>query len=134
MATFIIPEKICKKCGGNKWYEKPYKYTYKNKEEFKITYVCYVCILKSQNQYHKNHPGSDKKYHSSIKGKETLKKAKRTQIAKLTDYYMKNQIIQAIWQMGISIKARDVTQEQIEMRRQSLLAFRELKQLKNGTY
>ena len=133
MATIIIPEKICKACGGTKWVEFKYIYHYNYKNIPKLGYRCSNCSNNRVKKYLKEHPEYIKKYHSSEKGKEVLKRAKRTQIAHLTDYYIKQHIYSSLYNQGYSMTWGDLSQDQIDIVRKSILVQRELKSLRNGT-
>ena len=112
MPTVIIPDKICSHCGDTKWYINP-----KTGQK-----TCYKYILES-----------NKRYHTSTKGKAALKRAKNKQSEKLTDYYIvNNYYINAYISEGVKIDRKDVTKEHIELQRNKIKLQRQLKQTSYG--
>lgn len=117
MATIDIPDKICPHCGGIRWVEMKYK----RKRTTKVG-VYYHCAKKLNE--------NTKKYHKTLAGKASLKKAENTQVRKLKDYYIINNIYVQLYRNGVKLDRKSITQEQIQMYRESLLMQRKLKELK----
>ena len=117
MATINIPDRICPHCGETRWVEMKYKRAKTN--DIRVSYYC----AKELNE-------STKLYHKTSEGKISMTKARRTQIKKLKDHYILDNIATQLRNQGIKLDRKSVTQEQIEMYRQSLLTQRLLKQLK----
>jgi len=121
MATVIIPGKVCKHCGGERWMEIYHMY----KGERRKYYEC----AKKNNEYVKkwneDHPGTVKKYHKSPKGKDSLNKARKKERDTLTDNYIRNQLWNREHRKGIYLVRMDIPKEQIDAYRQALIVKRE---------
>ena len=137
MPTIDIPDKVCSHCGGIRWTEIKCRYKTRDGIKFYRTYKCTNKSSEDAYRWRKNHPDKDalyneraKIYHKTPEGKESMKRAKRTQIKKLTDYHIINNIASQLCRSGIKLDRKSVTKEQIEIYRKSISLQRQLKQLK----
>jgi hypothetical protein len=128
MPIIIIPEKICKHCGGNEWRAFHYKY----KGEMKTYHSCAIRLREKQKEYWKSHPEYLKKYHHTTKGKEALERARKKERDTLSNNYLRNQLYVILHHHGYKLDRKSVTQDQIDKYRQSLTAKRTLQKIKNG--
>ena len=112
MPNLRIIDKYCKKCNDNLWYVSP--------STTKIMH-CTPCNKKRV-----------KKYHRTDGGKKALDRARKKQRENLTDnYIIQNLAINLYVTGGYRLDRKSVPQEIIEKSRQTILAKRELKQMKN---
>ena len=75
-----------------------------------------------------------KKYAKTKKGHEALERARQKERDNLTDNYIRQFLWTSLYNAeGVKIKRKNIPQEQVEKYRQSILAQRQLKELKNGT-
>jgi len=136
--TVIIPNKTCPKCGGHKFYFKESKSYISKKTGENLhfsTFICGDCLNERVKMYYKNNPEYIKSYHKSQKGKDALNRARQKERDNLTDNYIRQNIYTNIYNTtGEKIVRKNITSEQIEIYRQTLIAKRKLKKVKNGKH
>lgn len=115
MAKVTIPDKICPHCGGTEWYSNSKGYN---------------CV-KYMQEYNSKYTT---KYHRTSKGHIAVEKARQKERNNLSDNYIRNSIYVLAYREGVKINRKNITAEQIERQRQSLIAFRQLKQLKTQNH
>lgn len=112
MPNIKIIGKNCKKCNDNLWYVSP--------STTKIMY-CIPCNKEVVKNYHKTDGG-----------KKALNRARKKQRENLTDnYIVQNLAINLYITGGHKLDRKSVPQEIIEKSRKTILAKRELKQMKS---
>jgi hypothetical protein len=151
MPVINIPEKVCPHCGDTKWYN----FNVKNKTSNSIVYRCAKRVLDT-NRKSKRNPLNAKKaldkyrqtekfksvqslYYSNNKEKiikrskdwksknkdrynESIYKSKKSYSKNLTDYYIKNLLVKR----EPHLKADDISQDLIDMKRTQLLLMRQI--------
>lgn len=129
MARVTIPDRVCPHCGGTEWYSS----TNKN------GYTGYSCIKKKRENAIKwlsipenraRFIGLVSKYNKTTKGKRMRAKYTKKRIENLTDSYIIEAITAMAYYEKVKLDRKSITKEQIERYRQSILAQRQLKQLK----
>lgn len=144
MPIIDIPNRVCPHCGGTEWY--PYHRYYESGAEG----TGYKCAKKVRESTYKNTPerlseNHKRWYHKNRKrviartsanrrtkrGKEIYKKSYEKSRDNLSPSYLRECFISNFRSHGFLIPARNITDEQIEMYRQSLLTQRKLKAIKN---
>lgn len=133
MPVIIIPERICKHCGGNKWY------TYNG-----INKITYSCVLRVQETATKNYKENKKKYsetkanwaknnrektrlnnrkyYKSEKGKNYKRKQYKKYSENLETTYVKT-----VLSHHGNIQYKDITPELLDLKRKQLILYRTIK-------
>jgi len=120
--------KVCRKCGETKEFE---LFELHKPAKFGRTNTCIKCSkIYSAEYYIKNKTKIIEhctEYYSKNKTKliEYAKKRSKISIANLDDSYLKSMVSEKL-----GIRSSDVTDEQVELQRESILLHREFKQLK----
>jgi len=111
MTTITVPDKICKKCGGNKWYVRP------NNGQLN----CNNCRIVNIKKYITD---------NTIHVKNQQKEYKKEQVILLSDTYIKNVIYKDYTKQDIKIQSRDIPENEIIKVRAHLTKVRTFKKAK----